>query len=230
MAMHDYAIARLHLGHATVARTLAERALKISEEARDFGTQADAANVLGSIALAEGDVEAALRWYRAALTPASRPGMHPVTVTRTLEGCAASALRDDQLDIAAQIYGHAEQLRRRLQSPLQPFEREKAQALRTVFESRLGDERFEAGRLAGRTKSFREICDLVARLGAGSAPPEKAERFAELTAREREIAELAATGASNREISAQLFVSVRTVENHLATIYRKLGIKTRAEL
>jgi DNA-binding CsgD family transcriptional regulator len=51
-----------------------------------------------------------------------------------------------------------------------------------------------------------------------------------LTAREREIAELAATGASNREISAQLFVSVRTVENHLATIYRKLGIKTRAEL
>jgi DNA-binding CsgD family transcriptional regulator len=175
-------------------------------------------------------VEEALRLYRAGLALENRPGTHPVTAARTLEGCAASALRDDQLDAAAQIFGHAEQIRRRVRSPLQPFEREKAHALCAVFESRLGDERFEAGRLAGRMKNFREICDLVARVAAGSAPPEKAERFAGLTAREREIAELAATGASNREISAQLFVSVRTVENHLATIYRKLGIKTRAEL
>jgi predicted ATPase/DNA-binding CsgD family transcriptional regulator len=230
LALHDYAIARLYLGHAKVARTLVERSIQLSAEAGDSGTQADAHNVLGSIALVEGNVEDALRCYRAALTLANRPGMHPITTTRTLEGFAASALRDDQLDAAAQILGHAEQMRRRIRSPLQPFEREKAHALRAAFASRIGDERFEAGLLAGRTKSFHEICELAAGLGAGTAPPEKAERFAALTAREREIAELAATGASNREISSHLYVSVRTVENHLATIYRKLGIKTRAEL
>ncbi|HKU66256.1 MAG TPA: LuxR C-terminal-related transcriptional regulator [Candidatus Baltobacteraceae bacterium] len=230
MALHDYALARLHLGHAKVAKTLAERSLQLSSANGDYGTEADALNVLGVIALGEGTIEEALRRYRASLALANRPGMHPTTAARTLEGCAASALRDDQLDAAAQILGHAQQMRRRFRSPLQPFERDKAQGLDAAFTSRLGAERFEAGLLAGRTRSFGEICALVTQLGAGSAPPDKAERFAVLTAREREIAELAAAAASNREISAQLHLSVRTVENHLATIYRKLGIKTRAEL
>jgi DNA-binding CsgD family transcriptional regulator len=52
----------------------------------------------------------------------------------------------------------------------------------------------------------------------------------ELTPREREIAALAAGGASNREIAARLVVSVRTVENHLQRAYRKLGIGSRREL
>ena len=52
----------------------------------------------------------------------------------------------------------------------------------------------------------------------------------ELTPREREIATLAAGGASNREIAERLVVSVRTVENTLQRIYGKLGIRNRAEL
>jgi DNA-binding NarL/FixJ family response regulator len=44
------------------------------------------------------------------------------------------------------------------------------------------------------------------------------------------VAELIAQGASNRNAATALFVSVRTVETHLATIYRKLGIHRRAEL
>lgn len=51
-----------------------------------------------------------------------------------------------------------------------------------------------------------------------------------LTPRERRVAELAAAGNSNREIAAQLFVTVRTVEYHLQGAYRKLGIHSRAEL
>jgi DNA-binding NarL/FixJ family response regulator len=51
-----------------------------------------------------------------------------------------------------------------------------------------------------------------------------------LTAREREVATLAVTGATNREIASQLFVSARTVENHLQRAYEKLGIRSRAEL
>jgi DNA-binding CsgD family transcriptional regulator len=51
-----------------------------------------------------------------------------------------------------------------------------------------------------------------------------------LTASERRIAELAARGASNREIAQDLFVTPKTVENHLGRVYMKLGIKGRREL
>jgi len=51
-----------------------------------------------------------------------------------------------------------------------------------------------------------------------------------LTDAERRIADLLATGMSNREIAAALYSSVRTVEGHLSSIYRKLGIHSRTEL
>ena len=52
----------------------------------------------------------------------------------------------------------------------------------------------------------------------------------ELTATEQRVADLIAAGATNRDAAAELFVSVRTVETHVASIYRKLGVRTRAEL
>jgi DNA-binding CsgD family transcriptional regulator len=53
---------------------------------------------------------------------------------------------------------------------------------------------------------------------------------ATLTRREAEVAALAAGGFSDREIAARLFVSVRTVESHLARVYRKLGVGSRTQL
>ena len=44
------------------------------------------------------------------------------------------------------------------------------------------------------------------------------------------VAELAATGSTNREIAEALFISPKTVEANLARIYRKLDIGRRAEL
>ena len=51
-----------------------------------------------------------------------------------------------------------------------------------------------------------------------------------LTAAERTVAGMAAAGRSNKEIAAELELSVRTVENHLQRTYEKLGISSRAEL
>jgi len=51
-----------------------------------------------------------------------------------------------------------------------------------------------------------------------------------LTRREREVAGLAAAGASSREIAARLVLSVRTVDNHLQNAYSKLGVTSRDEL
>ncbi|MFD9076996.1 helix-turn-helix domain-containing protein [Streptomyces lasiicapitis] len=45
-----------------------------------------------------------------------------------------------------------------------------------------------------------------------------------------EIASLAAGGLSDRAISDRLALSVRTVESHLARIYRKLGVHSRRDL
>ncbi|MEU7003625.1 AAA family ATPase [Nonomuraea sp. NPDC046570] len=53
---------------------------------------------------------------------------------------------------------------------------------------------------------------------------------ADLSPREREIAEMAAAGLTNREIGQQLFVSPRTVEKHLGAALRKLGLRSRAAL
>jgi DNA-binding CsgD family transcriptional regulator len=52
----------------------------------------------------------------------------------------------------------------------------------------------------------------------------------ELTESEHRVASLAAQGRSNREIAAELFMGVSTVEAHLSRVYRKLGIRSRAAL
>lgn len=51
-----------------------------------------------------------------------------------------------------------------------------------------------------------------------------------LTASERRVADLAAAGRANREIAQELFVTPKTVENHLGRIYTKLGIAGRRDL
>ena len=52
----------------------------------------------------------------------------------------------------------------------------------------------------------------------------------ELTASEQKVAELAASGMTNRQVAEAAFMSPKTVEANLARVYRKLGIRSRAEL
>ena len=57
------------------------------------------------------------------------------------------------------------------------------------------------------------------------------ERYrAGLTAQEVVVARLVAEGRSNKEVAAELFLSVKTVEFHLGNVYRKLGVRSRRDL
>ncbi|HEV8537122.1 MAG TPA: helix-turn-helix transcriptional regulator [Candidatus Limnocylindria bacterium] len=64
---------------------------------------------------------------------------------------------------------------------------------------------------------------------AAAAAP-KREARPQLTAREREVAALVATGMSNKEIAEKLVISERTAEGHVERILGKLGLRSRAQI
>ncbi|MFD5326452.1 ATP-binding protein [Streptomyces sp. NPDC127092] len=82
-------------------------------------------------------------------------------------------------------------------------------------------------RLGARPWTDRTAAELRA---AGAPGAATATPASELTAQEREIAELAAQGLTNRDIAARLYLSPRTVGYHLHKIFPKLGIRARAQL
>lgn len=86
----------------------------------------------------------------------------------------------------------------------------------------------EVGAAAVRDEAAREL------RRAGTRVSARARRggavSGALTAREREVAELVASGRSNKEVASALYLSEKTVEHHLSRIYAKLGVRSRTEL
>ena len=77
----------------------------------------------------------------------------------------------------------------------------------------------------------REIAEAVRLVGRGmtvfrDVQEEPATRLSE---REREVLEAIASGATNREIAGTLYLSPHTIKEHTSSLYRKLGVRNRAE-
>jgi DNA-binding CsgD family transcriptional regulator/tetratricopeptide (TPR) repeat protein len=109
----------------------------------------------------------------------------------------------------------------------------------------LGEALRRSGRRADARGPLREAFDLARRCGAAriarranaelEATGEKVRRYApigveSLTPSERRVADMAASGMTNRQIAQSLFVTVKTVEAHLSATYDKLDIGSRREL
>jgi DNA-binding CsgD family transcriptional regulator len=115
------------------------------------------------------------------------------------------------------------------------FPLERGRALLAAGEAlrRLGQRRRAAEKLDAAKQVFVE---LGAPLWVARAEKElrrarpRPRRDRELTSAERGVAALVAAGRTNREVAAELFVTVGTVEVHLTRIYRKLGLRSRTEL
>ena len=147
-------------------------------------------------------------------------------------GVTASADRRDDAAAAAFARGLAlDETRSR------PFERARLELAAGAHLRRTGQRRAAAdllGTAAQRLTSLGaapwvdrcrhelEACGLRPRRRDGRPP--------ELTARERLVAGVVARGRSNREVAAELGISVKTVEHHLGRIYAKVGVRSRAQL
>jgi DNA-binding CsgD family transcriptional regulator len=83
---------------------------------------------------------------------------------------------------------------------------------------------------AGSTDTEQRLVLWLAKVPDGQLPIRASGRPIGLTARERQVAALAADGHSDRSIAAQLGITLRTAQTHLARAFAKLGVHRRADL
>ncbi|MGK3202871.1 LuxR C-terminal-related transcriptional regulator [Amycolatopsis sp. MEPSY49] len=103
-------------------------------------------------------------------------------------------------------------------------------ALTLVGDRKTARQHLRQAALLAAGSGWRSIGALARELLEESGGRLRKPRADVLTLREREVADLVAGGASNRDVASALFVSPRTVELHLTNVYRKLAVDSRAEL
>lgn len=115
-----------------------------------------------------------------------------------------------------------------------PFERARTLLARGAVERRVQRRTAARASLEEAVAQFEGMGARVwadrARVELGRIGGRRAASRTELTPGERRVAELAAQGLSNKDIAAQLFVSVHTVEAHLSKAFAKLGARSRSQL
>ncbi len=149
-----------------------------------------------------------------------------------LGGRCRSMLLAAQGDLDGAAKAAADAMREHDRLPM-PFERARTELVMGQIHRRQRRKQAAAEALADAARVFDE---LDTPLWAARARAElqrvnvKLAGPAELTASERRVAEMAATGMTNREAAAALFISPKMIEANLVRVYRKLGIRSRAEL
>jgi non-specific serine/threonine protein kinase len=142
-----------------------------------------------------------------------------------LEDIADIAGRVGRAETAARLYGAADAQRERAGRPVDALFRAEYERDVAIARRALGAAVFAAAWAAGRA--------LTPEQAVAEALDPRAVTIAEvgpsLSPREREIVLLLAAGKTNRAIGEALFIGERTVESHVARIFRKLEVQTRAE-
>lgn len=118
------------------------------------------------------------------------------------------------------------------------FERARTELLYGSFLRRIGrrtEARIHLRRAHGRFESMDHDAWAERCIGELAASGESARRRRStgrdpLTPQETRVAHLVAEGLTNRDVAAALFISPKTVETHLASVYRKRGLRSRTEL
>ncbi|SFR30074.1 regulatory protein, luxR family [Lentzea waywayandensis] len=241
------------------AHSLADQMERWAAPRRVGAVQAYVAHVRTMVALAAGDFPSALH-HVCLVSPPGTLAPHVPFALRTVLDLTEAAARDGQIELAASHARCAQNAGLPGLSPrlamITAGAAAMAQGEPVLFEQALATEGsarwpFDRARIqfAYGERLLRANALTEARLHLSSALDTfirlraepwvarvrhtlstDSDRAASLSPQQREIAELAASGLSNKEIAARLFLSPRTVSTHLYQIFPKLGVTSRAAL
>jgi non-specific serine/threonine protein kinase len=233
------ALSLLNVAEAAFDRGEAARAAALCEEGLALARAAGATSlvVLGlpiasEVRLALGEEDRARALCREGLALASGAG--PEAAANALVAAAGLAVADGQPVAAARLLGAVQALCERTGHPHAPAYGHQLR-VEAAVRARLDEPDFAAAIEVGRALSLAEAT--AEALGgdgeggvasAGATPTDPVASFG-LTPREREVLVLLGRRQTDAEIAAALFVSPRTVQTHVASIFNKLGVNNRRE-
>ena len=231
---------RILVGRAGFAEVIgdADEAARRYAEARDLfaayeatAEQARCHAGLAGVALERGDLAAARAESRASLRLTEAVG-HGVATARVLAMAARVAEKYDATSDAVLLAAAAETLRQGLGVP--PSRDGRIPGLLDRARERLGAEAVDGLLARGRRMAH---ADAVALAFSDSLPepgpagePVRPREATALTPREQEIAALLARGLSNRAVADELVIAPATVARHVANIFAKLDVSSRAQV
>lgn len=214
-----------------------ESLLAIANEVGDATSESHALATLAYRAIEAGDHQDAARWVAARHERLGRAELlHGLTVSTMLTVLIAH-LRGD-LATAARLHAAIAPAMESLLTVLPSRHVERYSAALADVRDQLGPAAFDAestaGRLLGREQILTEVASyLVAARPvpplAQDAPMDAPTDAASLTPREQQVLRALARGLRNKEIASELRITPKTVMHHTVAIYRKLGVRGRAE-
>jgi predicted ATPase/DNA-binding CsgD family transcriptional regulator len=223
----DLAETRRLLGELATAEPLALQGREMAERIGNRLMEARANLVLGRIAAARSRWADADELHHRALS-AIVDGGYRVELARALEGLAEVAAGLESGAEAVRIQGAAARVRAGLGLVAWKRQRREAERLEARLCKALGDHAFEEAFSGGEALSADDAVGYVRRARGERKRP--SEGWESLTPTELEVARHAAAGLTNPQIGKRMFVSKATVKTHLAHIFRKLDVHSRAEL
>ena len=238
MALGNLGYVFLLEGEHERARALLEETEALSREGGHKGVLIYTIDNLGWAALLRGDHERAKSYYDESLALCEELG-DKLIATESLEGLACISASEGEAERAARLFGAVEALREAVGYRHTPVEDALREPYLATARSRLGEAAWEEWQAKGRAMELEEAIgyalsgeDLSA-TSPSSATAKPSPSFAPehpggLTSREVEVLGLVAKGMTSAQIAKELFVSPRTVEAHITSIYHKLGVSSRA--
>jgi len=229
----------LFQGDHQLATRLTEEAVELARErGRGFmGMLPRALDNLGWVTLLGGKPERAKAQFEENLT-LSKELDDKATITTSLEGLACVAGANGEPLRAAKLFGAAEALMEATGYRFGAQESAMVEPYRASARSRLDEAGWDEALAEGRAMSMEAAIEYaLSEERSSTATPSttseqplssRPDHPARLTPREIEVLGLVATGMTNPQVAQRLFLSPRTVQRHLNSIYRKLGVTSRA--
>ena len=206
------------------AESTALRAQAAGERLRNRFLETHARLTLARLAAARGDWAVAQQHALAHLDACAEGG-HATHVPACLDALGESA---GAPEVAARLLAAAESARGRLGTVRVPPEAEHWAAVQDELRSALGAEAYDAASAQGASLSTGDALEWARRGRGPRGRP--ASGWPSLTPTEVKVAELLCQGLTNPQIAERMFVSPGTVKTHVAHIFRKRDVHTRAEL